>query len=81
MLKTSYEVSPFLIIIVYILAVCVLSLCCFLIYIYIYDFYLFIFGCAGSSLLCGLFSSCSQQGLLWLRLLIAVASLAVERWL
>ena len=31
MLKTSYtcEVSPFLIVIVYILAVCVLSLCCF----------------------------------------------------
>ena len=28
--------------------------------------YLFIFGCAGSSLLCGLFCSCSKQGLLFL---------------
>ena len=67
MLKTSYEVSPFLIIIVYILAVCVLSLCCFLkyiynLYIYIYDFCLFIFGCAGSSLLCMALSSCGEQG-------------------
>ena len=29
-----------------------------------YCFYLFIFGCVSSSLLCGLFSSCSKQGLL-----------------
>ena len=28
------------------------------------SFYLFIFGCAGSSLLCGLFFSCSKWGLL-----------------
>ena len=37
-------------------------------------------GCAGSSLLCGLFSSCGEQGLLFIvahRLLIAVASLVL----
>ena len=42
--------------------------------------YLFIFGCAGSSLLHGLFSSCSEQGLIVIavdKLLIVVASLAV----
>ena len=41
------------------------------------NFYLFIFGCAGSSLLCWLFSSCSEWGLLPGRvrgLLIAVVS-------
>ena len=27
--------------------------------------YLFIFGCAGSSLLCGLFSNCSEEELLF----------------
>ena len=36
--------------------------------------YLFIFDCAGSSLLRGRFSSCSMRGLL-----IAVASLVAER--
>ena len=30
----------------------------------IYIIYLFIFDCAGSSLLCGLFSSCGDRGLL-----------------
>ena len=47
----------------------------------IYLFYLFIFGCVGSSLLCAGFSSCSEQGLLFVAvrgLLIAVASLVVE---
>ena len=42
---------------------------------------LYIFGCAGSLLLCGLFSSCSEQRLLFIvlrRLLTAVASPAVE---
>ena len=28
------------------------------------SFYLFIFGCIGSLLLCGLFASCGEQGLL-----------------
>ena len=40
--------------------------------------YLFIFGCVGSSLLCVVFSSCGEWGLLFAavsRLLIAVASL------
>ena len=32
--------------------------------LFLQNFYLFIFGCAGSSLLCGLFSSCSEQELL-----------------
>ena len=44
--------------------------------------FIFIFGCAGSLLLCGLFSSCSEWGLLLVAaggLLIAVASLVVER--
>ena len=42
---------------------------------------LFIFGCAGSLLLHGLFSSCSEQGLLFIalhRLLIEVASFVEE---
>ena len=40
---------------------------------------LFTFGCAGSSLLCGLFSSCGAWGLLSSRgPLIAVASLVAE---
>ena len=46
--------------------------------------YLFIFGCVGPSLLHGLFSSCGERGLLSVavgRLLIAVASLAVEHGL
>ena len=38
--------------------------------------YLFIFGCAGSSLLCGLFPSCGKQGLL----LVAVPRLSWQ-WL
>ena len=45
---------------------------------------LFIFGCVGSSLLRGLFSSCGEQGLLFIvvhGLLIAVASLVVEHGL
>ena len=44
--------------------------------------YLFIFGCAGSSLLCRLFSSCNEQGLLFLVvhwLPIAMASLVEHR--
>ena len=43
---------------------------------------LYIFGCAGSLLLCGLFSSCSEQRLLFIalrRLLITVASPVVEQ--
>ena len=43
---------------------------------------LFIFGCAGSLLLHGLFSNWGELGLLFVaacRLLIAVASLVVER--
>ena len=45
------------------------------------NFYSFVFGCAGSSSLCGLFSSYGQQGLLFgtvRGLLIAVASLVVK---
>ena len=45
-------------------------------------FYLYIFGCAGSLLLLRFFSSCGQQGLLFvaeLRLIIAVASLLEKR--
>ena len=45
-------------------------------------FYLFIFGCAGSLLLLRFFSSCGQQGLLFvavLRLVIVVASLVEKR--
>ena len=38
---------------------------CFIIINFLFLFiYLFVFGCAGSSLLHGLFSSCGQQGLL-----------------
>ena len=43
--------------------------------------FIFIFGCAESLLLCGLFSSCSEWGLLLVTvsgLLIVVASLVVE---
>ena len=45
---------------------------------------IFICGCAGSSLTCGLFSSCAEQGLLLVAvcgLLIVVASLVAERGL
>ena len=55
-----------------------------LVFFYIYIIlliYLFTFGCAVSSLLHGLFPSCSEQGLLlaWCRgLLTTVASPAVE---
>ena len=55
------------------------------VYIYIYiKLYLFVFGCAGSSLLCGLFSSLASGGSSlagvheWL---IAVASLVEEQGL
>ena len=44
--------------------------------------HLFIFACAGSSLLCKLFSSWGEQGLLFVALcglLLAVASLAAEQ--
>ena len=44
-------------------------------------FYLFIFGYAGSLLLCRLFSSCSEPGLLFIalrRLLVSAASFVVE---
>ena len=47
----------------------------------IYVIYVFIFDCAVSSLLCGLFSSCSEQRLPFVAsctLLVAVASLAAE---
>ena len=50
----------------------------FLIILFIY---LFIFGCAGSSLLCWLFCSCSERELLFVavpRILIEGASLVVE---
>ena len=45
--------------------------------------HLFIFACAGSSLLCKLFSSWGEQGLLFVALcgLLAVASLVVEQGL
>ena len=46
--------------------------------------HLFIFGCSGSSLLCRLFSSCGEGGLLFIAvrgLLIVVASLVAERGL
>ena len=49
------------------------------IFFLIYLFYLFIFGCVGSSLLA--FSSCGERGLLFVavrRLLIAVAFLVAE---
>ena len=44
-------------------------------------FYLFIFGCFGSSLLCAVFSSCGERGLLFLAVqgfLVAVTSLVAE---
>ena len=46
----------------------------------LFDFYLFIFGCAGSSLLCRLFSSFGERGLLSVvhGLLTGVASLVSE---
>ena len=53
-------------------------------FFFLFVFYLFIYGCTGSSLLClRAFSSCSKQGLLSgcgakIRLLIAVASLVAE---
>ena len=46
-----------------------------------FDPLLFIFGCAKSLLLCGLFSRCGKRGLVsvwWCRLLIAMAFLAAE---
>ena len=53
----------------------------FFLFIFKKFLFIFTFGCAGSSLLCELFSSCSEWRLLsscnaWL--LIAVASLVVE---
>ena len=58
----------------------VLSKAAFLLPVILFCFYLFIFGCAGSLLLCRLCSGCSEQGLLIVvsGLLIAVASLVVE---
>ena len=50
-------------------------------YCILLKFYLFIYGCAGSLGLCRFFSSCGEQGLLFIavcRLLIAVTSLVVE---
>jgi len=50
----------------------------------LFKFFFFIFGCAGSSLLHGLFSSCSKGGSFLAaacRLLIVVASLVVEHGL
>ena len=47
-----------------------------------FNMILFIFGCAGSWMLCGLFSGCSEWRLLLVavcRLLVVVASLAVEQ--
>ena len=47
-------------------------------------FYVFIFGCFGSLLLCVAFSSCGEWGLLFIAvrgLLIAVASLVAEHGL
>ena len=41
--------------------------------LFFYSFYLFVFDCAGSSLLCRLFSNCGERGLLF----IAVSSLLV----
>ena len=55
-------------------------MCSFFKYKFIY-FYLFIFGCVGSSLCVRAFSSCGKQGLLFIAvhgLLIAVASLVAE---
>ena len=49
--------------------------------LFIYLFIYFIFGCVGSSLLHVAFSSCGEQGLLFIEvhgLLIAVVSLVVE---
>ena len=56
----------------------------FIIILKIYLFYLFIFGCVGSSLLRRAFSSCGERGLLFVAvrgLLIASASLVVEHGL
>ena len=89
MLKTSYEVSPFLIIIVYILAMCVLSLCCFLKYIYnlyIYMIFVYLFlvvlgllCCVGFSLAVASrgYSGCGFS-LRWLLLLWSTGSRAHE---
>ena len=52
--------------------------------LFIYLFYLFIFGCVGSSLLRAGFSSCSEWGPLFIAvrgLLIVVASLVAEHGL
>ena len=51
---------------------------------YLLFFFFLIFGCAGSSLLCGFFSSCGKRGLLFVvvqGLLIVVASLIAEHGL
>ena len=51
---------------------------------YVFKFYLLIYGCAGSSLLCGLFSSCGKRGLLSscnAQASYGVASLVVEHGL
>ena len=50
---------------------------CFGFYVCSLKFYLFIFGCAGSWLLCRLFSSCGEQG----PRLLAVAPPVAERGL
>ena len=54
--------------------------CCFFFLIILF-IYLFIFGCAGPSLLCGVFCSCSERALLFVavpRILLKGASLVVE---
>ena len=53
----------------------------FFVVVKIYLFHLFTFGCAGSSCCAWAFSSCGEQGLLFVAvcgLLIAVASLVAE---
>ena len=47
----------------------------------VFIFLLFIFGCAGSSLLLAFFSSCDKQWLLGGGLLAVAASLTAEHWL
>ena len=58
------------------------SLVCQVFFIILFIYYLFIcFGCAGSSLLCGLFSRCDKRGLLFIAargLLTAVVLLVAE---
>ena len=51
--------------------------------LFLYNFYLFLFGWAGSLLLCRLFSSCSERGLLsscckWGLLFVEVCGLLTE---